>query len=254
MLGMVMNKKENILCEQGKHISFEINDAVARITLDRPEKSNAYSGEMLDLLESTIDVILHDEEINVLVLDSSSKNFCAGADLNEINHRTSNDILNLKSRRIFEKLYHAPIVSIAAVTGCAVAGGFELALACDFIIASDNSRFWLPEVEIGLIPAAGGINRLVQQAGPMLAKEVIICGRKLDANEGYKYGLVTKVVKEDELGNEAFNLARKISNRPSSAVKIAKISINEAVLSQKSSLDLFGQVFLNELRNKKKIS
>ncbi len=253
-MDVVVRKEKYILQKQRKYVALRVDGASACVTLNRPEKANAYNSNMLDEMESTIEMVLKDEAIKVLLFASSSKNFCAGADLNDITHRTSGDILNLKSRRLFEALHNAPIVTIAAVNGSAVAGGFELALACDFILASENAQFWLPEVKLGLIPAAGGISRIVQQVGPMLAKEIIICGRKLDAYEGYKYGLVTKVVRKKELRRETFELAKVISDLPSSAVKIAKISINEALSDKKSSLDLFGQVYLNELRANQKIS
>jgi enoyl-CoA hydratase/carnithine racemase len=232
-------------------VKLTINESIAYITLNRPDRLNAYNSEMLDELDSAIKTVLTNQTLKAVVIGSSSDSFCTGADLKEIAHRSYRDVINLKSRRIFEELYHAPIISIAAVKGYAIAGGFELALACDFILAADNARFWLPEVDIGLIPAAGGVERLVQRVGQNLTKEIVICGRRLDTSEAQRLGLVTKTVVAAQLDDEMAALLKIIMAKPAWALQIAKISINEATSTRKSALNLFGRAFLHELRASK---
>jgi enoyl-CoA hydratase/carnithine racemase len=118
-------------------------------------------------------------------------------------------------------------------------------------VAADNARFWLPEVDIGLIPAAGGIERLVQRVGQNLTKEIVICGRRLDASEAQRLGLVTKTVVAAQLDDEMAALLKIIMAKPAWALQIAKISINEATSTRKSALNLFGRAFLHELRASK---
>ncbi len=238
---------------QGEHtntVSYYLEGSVAHISLNRPDKSNAYNSEMLDGLAAIIQSIKENTEISMAVIKSSSSVFCSGADLNEMRNRTFKEILSLKSRKVFETIRQSPFITVAVVDGNAVAGGFELALSCDFILATGKACFWLPEVSLGLLPAAGGISRLVELVGTSRTKNIIILGHKLDAHKAYQLGIVTKLVSNDEVNKYIEVMAKEISDKPDIAVQIAKKVINDAVLAQNSSSELISQALLNELRMK----
>jgi len=236
--------------EQTDTVSYSLEGSVAHISLNRPDRANAYNSEMLDGLATIIQSIKDNTEISMVVIKSSSSVFCAGADLNEMENRTFKDVLNLKSRQVFETIRQSLFITVAVVDGSAVAGGFELALSCDFILATGKACFWLPEVSLGLLPAAGGISRLVELVGPSRTRKIIILGHKLDAHEAYLLGIVTKLVSNDELIKELEVMAKEVSDKPDVAIQIAKKAINDAVLTQNSSSELLGQALLNELRAK----
>ena len=238
---------------QGKQtdtVSYSLEGSVAHISLNRPDKSNAYNSEMLDGLATIIQSIKDNTKISMVVIKSSSSVFCAGADLNEMQKRTFREVLNLKSRQIFETIHQSPFITVAVVDGSAVAGGFELALSCDFILATERAYFWLPEVGLGLLPAAGGISRLVELVGPSQTRKIIILGYKLDAYEAYRLGIVTRLVSNNELNKELGAMIKGISDKPDVAVQIAKKAIVDATLTQNSSSEIIAQALLNELRAK----
>ncbi len=228
-------------------IDQEVRGDTVYITLNRREKSNSYNKQMLDELLDIVCSIEKTPGISLVVIDSSSKVFCAGADLSEIANRSIDDVLRLKSRRVFSTIRSLQCPTVAIVEGAAVAGGFELALSCDFIIATDEAEFWLPETGIGILPAAGGIARLVEMVGPSIAKKIILLGDKISANEAHRLGIVTYMTEERNIADELSRLEKSISSKSRMAVQIAKKLINDSVQAKTSSAELIGQALLTKL-------
>lgn len=208
-------------------VRLEREGPVARIVLDRPERANAYDLALLELLDDALDEVLADRQLGALVVESSGQGaFCGGADLAQMEHADPLDALDLRSQAVFERIARAPLVSVAAIHGAAVAGGFELALACDLRVASPQARFSLPETALGLIPSAGGCTRLTRLVGPSRAKQVILAGRDLDARTAMDWGLLLDLVPEPR--QEALVWATRIAGRDKVALRLAKQVIDIA--------------------------
>lgn len=199
---------------------------VAYVQLCRPQKANAYDQSMLTLLAAEWRALQDAEDIRVMVLCSSgSRSFCAGADLNEVKGKDYRAALDLRSAHVFDLIASCPKVTIAAINGAAVAGGLEMALACDLRIAVGTATFSFPETALGLIPAAGGTHRLPEIVGVGHAKELILGGRVWSAKEALQYGLVGEVVKADELMDRAQARSEQIARRDPLALRLAKQAI-----------------------------
>ena len=202
-------------------VRLERDGPIAALVLDRPQRANAYDLAMLEALDQALDAALADPEIGALVIEAAGQGaFCGGADLAQMKQADPLDALDLRSQKVFDRLARAPLVSVAAVHGAAVAGGFELALACDLRVASPNARFSLPETALGLIPSAGGCTRLTRLLGPSRAKQVILAGADLDARTALDWGLIAALVPEPK--QEARALARRIAGRDRIALRLAK--------------------------------
>ncbi|NOY27390.1 MAG: enoyl-CoA hydratase/isomerase family protein, partial [Oligoflexia bacterium] len=170
-------------------IHASITDNIAVICLDRPDRANAYDQAHLTLLEQALDQILAQRPGALIIQAAGPGAFCGGADLSEVAHADPLDALDLRSQRVFDRLARAPVVSIAAVHGPAIAGGCELALACDLRVVGPQARFGLPETALGLIPSAGGTTRLTRLLGGSMARQVILAGVELDAQRAVDLGL-----------------------------------------------------------------
>lgn len=198
-------------------IKKSVNGGVTTITLNRPKKANSYNRSMLEELEAAIS----DVSTNVVVIESEGDGaFCGGADLKEIAKATPEDAKNLLSQRVFQKIASAQWVSIAAVHGAAVAGGFELALASDLIVSSESATFSLPEVSLGLVPSAGGSTRLPLSVGLHRAKEVILGGKVLDAQTAKEWGIVSRISANARV--EAHTWAESFVSKDKTALSMAK--------------------------------
>ena len=166
----------------------DMRGGVGVLTLDRPQKAHAYSRTMLQALD--VGFTRLEAQASVVVVQSTGEGaFCGGADLNELQHADPLSALDLASQRLFNRIAASPCLTIAAVQGAAIAGGCELALACDLRVVGPNARFALPEVSHGLIPSAGGCTRLTRLCGASVAKQVILFGRMLSATEAVQLGL-----------------------------------------------------------------
>jgi enoyl-CoA hydratase len=200
-------------------IRTESSGAVGWVTLDRPERAHAYDRIHLDaLLEGTERLA---RSCAVLVIGSTGAGaFCGGADLDAMRHADPLDALELRSQRVFTTIARLPVVTICVVQGAAVAGGFELALACDLRVAGPAARFWLPETKLGILPSAGGTTRLARLVGPSRAKEVILGGRGLDAETARAWGIVHRVA--DDPRAEAGRWAEEVAQRDPLALAMAK--------------------------------
>ena len=198
-------------------VQVQIDGGITVILLDRPRKAHAYDQELLHQL----DAALFDVTTSLVVLGSTGSGaFGGGADLKEMEGSTARDALEMASQTLFERLATAPFVSIAAVQGAAAGGGFELALACDLRVAGPDARFFLPETSLGLIPSAGGCTRLPQVVGRGRAKEMILGGREIDAQEALAWGVVSRV-SENPL-EEARAWAHSLAEREPLALSLAK--------------------------------
>ena len=197
-----------------KHILFQIEEGIATLTFNRPKALNALNGELLDEMSRTLDAVAANEDIRVLILTGSGdKSFVAGADITELARCNvlQAKVFAGKGQKAINKLQCLDIPVIAAVNGFALGGGSEIALACDFIIASENAKFGLPEIALGIIPGFGGTQRLPRWIGPSMAKEMIFTGKMITAAEARDLGMVNRVVSADALMTDVMNTAKAIS-------------------------------------------
>ena len=198
------------------------------MTLDRPRRAHAYNKRhLLDFLAGFERLAA---KLSVIVVQSTGdRAFCGGADLDEIESADPLSALDLFSQKVFNSVANSPVISIAAVQGAAVAGGFELALACDLRVVGPNAQFWLPETTLGLIPSAGGCTRLTRILGPGRAKQVILAGQKIDAEQAVAWGMALSVAPDP--GRAAMSLAKTLLARDTRALQLAKqvIDLEESV-------------------------
>lgn len=202
---------------------------VGVITLNRPKQLNALNDALMDELGAALKAFDADEAIGCMVLTGSEKAFAAGADIGAMASYSFADVYkgdyitrNWEAIRAIRK----PV--IAAVSGFALGGGCELAMMCDFIIAADNAKFGQPEIKLGIIPGAGGTQRLPRAVGKAKAMDLTLTGRMMDAAEAERAGLVSRVVPLDKLMDEALGAALMISDYSRVSVMAAKESINRA--------------------------
>ncbi len=210
----------NILVEQ--------DGAVATITLNRPKVLNALNQETMDELVAALEALDRDDAIRCIVLTGSERAFAAGADVNEMAAATPADMLSGYRFQQWERIRKISKPIVAAVRGFALGGGCELAMLCDMIVAGEGARFGQPEINIGIMPGAGGTQRLTRAVGKARAMEIVLTGRHITATEAAAAGLVTRVVPDEVTLDEAKRLARQIAAKPPIAVRLAKESILKA--------------------------
>lgn len=214
-----------------KTLIYEKKENIGFLTINRPEKLNAISNELISELKNLLDEIEKDEELRVLIITGAGdKAFVAGADIKELVDRDARLGRKVSQERqeIFSRIENLPVPVIAAVNGYALGGGLELALACSLRICSEKAQFGAPEVKLGIIPGDGGTQRLPRQVGLGRAMELILTGDFIDAQEAYRIGLVNKVFPQEELMEKAIELAKKIASRPPLAVRFAKEAVNRS--------------------------
>ena len=212
-----------------ENIIYQVEEGIATITFNRPKALNALNAALLEEFSRALDKIATDENIRVLVLTGAGdKSFVAGADITELATYNSLTAKNFSQsgHAIIAKLQQLPIAVIAAVNGFALGGGTEIAIACDFIYASENAKFGLPEINLGLIPGFGGTQRLPRLIGPNLAKELMFTGKMISAAEAEKIGLANKVVPMDQLMEEVMKTAKEIASKGKTSLRAAKQAIN----------------------------
>lgn len=210
-------------------ITVETRDHVGVITLDRPEALNALNGALLQELATAIQRFEGDSAIGAIVLTGSEKAFAAGADIKEMAERTYPQTVVddfMEGDWLAASRARKPV--IAAVSGYALGGGCELAMMCDIILATDSARFGLPEITLGVIPGAGGTQRLVRAVGKAKAMEMILTGRFMAAEEAERAGLVSRIVPEADLLDEAVKVGEKIAGMSLPAVILAKSAVDRA--------------------------
>ncbi|MBL4802984.1 MAG: enoyl-CoA hydratase [Emcibacter sp.] len=202
---------------------------VGLITLNRPEAMNALNGQLMDEMTSALRAFESDKDIRAIVITGSSKAFAAGADIKEMQDKDYMDAyMNDFITANWEEASRCRKPIIAAVAGYALGGGCELAMMCDFILAADNAKFGQPEIKLGVIPGAGGTQRLTRFVGKSKAMDMVLTGRMMDAAEAERSGLVSRVIPVDDLVDEAMKVARKIADLSLPSVMIAKECVNKA--------------------------
>ncbi len=214
------------------NIIFEVSEGIATITFNRPKALNALNGDLLDELNTALGEIASDEDIRVLVLTGSGeKSFVAGADITQLAtfNTLQAKLFGEKGQAIISRLQELSIPVIAAVNGFALGGGSEMALACDFIYASENAMFGLPEINLGLIPGFGGTQRLPRLIGSNRAKEMIFTGKLIPASEAEKAGIVNRVLPQASLMEETLKTARTIAAKGKVSLRAAKQAINNGL-------------------------
>jgi enoyl-CoA hydratase len=212
-----------------ENILVETQGAVGLIRLNRPKALNALCDALVRELGQALDAFEADAAIGAVVLTGSDKAFAAGADIKEMAGRSYMDVyLSDFITKGWERVTTCRKPIIAAVAGHALGGGCELAMMCDTIIAADTARFGQPEILLGVIPGAGGTQRLTRFVGKAKAMEMILTGRTMDAAEAERSGLVSRVVPADKLLEEALGVASRIAGLSRPAVMIAKEAVNRA--------------------------
>ncbi|MCC6156927.1 MAG: enoyl-CoA hydratase/isomerase family protein [Deltaproteobacteria bacterium] len=200
-----------------------MNGAALVITMRRPEHANAYDDAMLAGIANALASALVEPAVSVIVIrGAGDRHFCAGADLDALRARDPLSVLDLPSARLFAAIAAFPKATIAAVNGAAVGGGCELAIACDLRVASQDAFFALPETGLGLIPAAGGSHRLAALVGLGRAKEMILTGRRVDADTALAWGLANDVCAPEDLDTRVLALAASIAEKDGDAIALAK--------------------------------
>jgi enoyl-CoA hydratase len=206
-----------------------VTDGVALVTLDRPAALNALSFDLLDDLADALDRLDADPACRAIVLTGAGgRAFAAGADIKELAKQTSVSLHAGGRFAVWDRLARVRTPMIAAVRGFALGGGCELAMVCDMIVAGDDATFGQPEIRIGVMPGAGGTQRLARAVGQARAMELILTGRSMRASEAEAAGLVTKVVPAEATLDAALELAGQVASMPPLAVRAAKAAIRAA--------------------------
>lgn len=207
-----------------RHIETDFRDGLGIIRFNRPDQLNAMNREMMDSIIEALEAVVADDRIHVAVITGNGRAFMAGADIKEYAAQSPEEFEDFRKKgmRLYELIECSGIPFIAAVNGFALGGGFEIALACDFIIAADTAVFGLPEVHLGLIPGGGGLFRLFQKTGLNRVKEAVLLGQSYTAMEMNSWGVVYKVAPENELMDQVMQLAEKLKRRPAQALTALK--------------------------------
>jgi enoyl-CoA hydratase len=212
-----------------QNLMTEVRGRVGLVTLNRPKALNALNDELMDELGEALLAFDADEGIGAIVLTGSEKAFAAGADIGAMKDWTYMDVFKSEYiTRNWESIKRVRKPVIAAVSGYALGGGCELAMMCDIIIAAESARFGQPEIKLGIIPGAGGTQRLPRAVGKAKAMELALTGRLMDAHEAERAGLVSRVVPSDKLLDDAVATATVIAGFSLPSVLMAKEAINRA--------------------------
>jgi len=201
---------------------------VAHIQLNRPKELNALNLQLMTELKDALKTLDADDSVRVIVISGNDKAFAAGADIKQMAGKTAMDMYNIDQFSTWDAIKKTKKPLIAAVSGFALGGGCELVMLCDMIIASETARFGQPEIKIGVMPGAGGTQRLTRAVGKALAMEMVLTGRFITAEEALKAGLINRIVPVELYLKEAFKLATEIAALSPLAVKMAKESVLKA--------------------------
>ena len=201
---------------------------IGLVTLNRPEAMNALNPTILGELMDALEAFDADENVGAMVIAGNEKVFAAGADIKEMATASEEQMRQSPFIGLFSRIREIKKPVIAAVSGWALGGGCELAMSCDMIVASEKAKFGQPEITIGVIPGAGGTQRLTLAVGKALAMEMVLNNRTLSAQEALQFGLVNRVVPLESFLDEAIALAEEIANRAPVAVRAGKEAVNAA--------------------------
>jgi enoyl-CoA hydratase len=201
---------------------------VALLRFNRPKQLNALNGQVMDQLCSALEALDRDDAIRVMVVTGNERAFAAGADIGEMASASPIDMLHGNRIAQWDRVRRISKPVIAAVAGWCLGGGCELAMALDLIVAAESARFGQPEINLGVIPGAGGTQRLTRAIGKSTAMEMILTGKPIDAREAHRLGLVSRVVPNELLVEDALALAAQIATKSPLALRMAKEAVNAA--------------------------
>jgi len=202
--------------------------SIGIVQLNRPSALNALSFELMAELVKALEELDGDQTVRVVILTGSERAFAAGADLKEMSQAGPVDLILGRRFELWDRIRKIAKPIIAAVSGYCLGGGNELAMSCDLIIAAENATFGQPEVNVGIMPGAGGTQRLIRAVGKYKAMEMILTGKPITAQEAYRVGLVNRVVPTESLMDEAKKIANEIASKPPISVRAAKEAILKA--------------------------
>ena len=205
----------------------ETRGRVGLITLNRPQAMNALNNDLMRELMDALEAFDRNETVGAMVITGNDKAFAAGADIKEMADKSIEQMMDRDHVAVFGRIRTIRKPVIAAVSGWALGAGCEVALSCDMIVASETAKFGQPEINIGVIPGAGGTQRLPRAVGKVIAMEMILNDRRLSAQEAYQFGMVNRVVPVENYLGEALMLAEEIAARAPVAVQAAKQMINQ---------------------------
>jgi enoyl-CoA hydratase len=214
--------------ESFRLIRLDFEGYVATITLNRPDVLNALNLQLMDELVAALDLLENNDGVRCVVITGSERVFAAGADIKEMAGAGPIDMLARDQFAKWDRIRRFKKPLIAAVSGFALGGGNELAMLCDMIVASETAQFGQPEINIGVMPGAGGTQRLTRAVGKALAMEIVLAGRMLSAREALQHGLVNMVVPVEVYLDEALRLARAVAEKGPIAAQLAKESVLKA--------------------------
>lgn len=206
----------------------EVRERVGLVRLNRPEARNALNRQLLQELMDALAVFDADPQVGALVICGDERAFAAGADIREMAEASLVEMMNRDTIALFDRIRLVMKPVIAAVSGYCLGGGCELALSCDMIVASETARFGQPEITIGVIPGAGGTQRLTRTVGKAVAMEMVLNNRMLTAEDALHMGLVNRVVPVEAYLDEAVKLAGEVAARAPVAVRLGKEAVNQA--------------------------
>jgi len=206
----------------------ERDGPIAVVLLNRPEALNALSDELMDELVSRLTELDREDDVRCIVLGGSERAFAAGADIAELAKSSPIDLYYQRRIERWDAIRGLWTPLVAAVSGYCLGGGCELAMACDLIVASETAQFGQPETGVGVIPGAGGTQRMTRAVGKSLAMDVILSGRFLSADEALRAGLVARVVAREAWLDEANRVARAIAEKPPVATRLAKEAVDRS--------------------------
>lgn len=201
---------------------------IALIRLNRPNELNALNLELMGELRDTLKALDQNDEVRVIIITGNERAFAAGADIKQMADKTAIDVLKIDQFSTWDQIKRTKKPIIAAVSGFALGGGCELAMTCDMIVASETAQFGQPEIKIGIMPGAGGTQRLPRAVGKALAMEMVLTGNFISAERALRAGLINKVVPVEVYLDEAVKLAKDIAALSPIAVQLAKESVNKS--------------------------
>ena len=210
------------------HILLTKQENYAIVQFNRPDVLNALNMKLMEELVDALESLDKDVEIRCIILTGNEKAFAAGADIKEMADATAVEMVTRDQFARWDRIRKIKKPIIAAVSGFALGGGCELAMTCDMVVASETAKFGQPEINIGVIPGAGGTQRLTRAVGKVKAMEMVLTGRMISADEALRWGLINKVVPVESYLEEAKTWAREIASKPPVAVRLAKESVLKA--------------------------
>ncbi|MFQ3545583.1 enoyl-CoA hydratase-related protein [Halobacillus rhizosphaerae] len=205
-----------------------IAEGIGTIQLNRPEVANALNRKMVEEIVLQLELFDKDDEVKVMILKGNSQSFAAGADIEEMMEESSLSLELLNPFAVWDRLMAIKKPTIACVNGFALGGGFELALHCDLIVASEGAKFGFPEVNLGVMPGAGGTQFLTKAMGRTKALEWIWLGEQMNAQEAKEFGVINRIVAPELVEDEAISLAEKLAGQAPIALRLIKEAVDKA--------------------------